>query len=185
MSCRGYATVDDLRAAEVRLDSVELGDDAVLGDPAGGYALLDWLLDRAALAGCASMPTSGPIREAGQGNAADQPASDSLVRVFANPPQANRVVRTASIWTADDLAPLLDELATWTREAGRNPLDVHFGVVGGGTPGAPDFDPGHHRDQADALAAIGVTWIGAGALGDDLPSVLTGIEVYGREVIGT
>jgi len=29
-----------------------------------------------------------------------------------------------------------------------------------------------------------VTWIGAGALGDDLRSVLTGIEVYGREVIG-
>lgn len=53
VSCRGYATVDDLRAAEVRLDRVELGDDAVLGDPAGGYASLDWLLDRAALAGCA------------------------------------------------------------------------------------------------------------------------------------
>ncbi len=103
---------------------------------------------------------------------------------FANPPEANRVVRTTSIWTADDLAPLLDELTTWTREAGREPLDVHFGVVGGGTPGAPDFDADHHRSQVEALAAIGVTWIGAGALGEDLRSVLTGIEIYGREVIG-
>ena len=103
---------------------------------------------------------------------------------FANPPQANRVMRTASIWTPDDLAPLVAELTTWTREAGRDPLDVHFGVVGGGTAGDDDFDPDHHRQQVDALAAIGVTWIGAGALGDDLTSVLTGIEVYGREVIG-
>ncbi|MET0913073.1 MAG: LLM class flavin-dependent oxidoreductase, partial [Acidimicrobiales bacterium] len=102
---------------------------------------------------------------------------------FANPPQANRVVRTPSIWTADDLSPLLDELRTWTKEAGRDPLDVHFGGAGGGTPGADDFDPGHHRDQVAALAGIGVTWVGAGALGDVLRSVLVGIEAYGREVI--
>ena len=53
VSCRGYATVDDLRAADITLEAVQIGDDAVLGDPTGGYALLDWLLDRAALAGCA------------------------------------------------------------------------------------------------------------------------------------
>ncbi len=102
---------------------------------------------------------------------------------FANPPQTTRVVRTASISNADDLAPLLDELATWTREAGREPLDVHFGVLGGGTPGADDFDADHHRDQVEALDAIGVTSVGAGTLGDDLASVLRGIDVYGREVI--
>lgn len=102
---------------------------------------------------------------------------------FANPPQVTRTVRTPSIWTADDLAPLLDELSTWTREAGRGPLDVHFGVVGGGTPGAAGFDPAHHRDQVAALEAIGVTWVGAGTVGDDLPAVLAGIEAYGREVI--
>jgi hypothetical protein len=102
---------------------------------------------------------------------------------FANPPQANRVVRTPSIWTPDDLAPLLDELAGWTREAGRDPLDIHFGVTGGGTPGAADFDPDHHRAQVDALGAIGVTWLGAGTVGDDLASVLAGIEAFGREVI--
>lgn len=103
---------------------------------------------------------------------------------FPNPPQTNRVVRTASIWTPDDLAPLIDELSTWTREAGRDPLDIHFGGAGGGTPGAPDFDPGHHRANVDELEAIGVTWTGAGTAGDDLASVLTGIEAYGREVIG-
>jgi len=39
------------------------------------------------LAGCASMPTSGEVREAAQGNAAEQPETGSAVRVFANPPQ--------------------------------------------------------------------------------------------------
>ena len=103
---------------------------------------------------------------------------------FANPPQVTRTVRTPSIWTADDLAPLLDELTAWTREAGRDPLDVHFGVAGGGTPGGADFDPGHHRGQVAALEGIGVTWVGSGTVGDDLASVLAGIEAYGREVIG-
>ncbi len=60
---------------------------------------------------------------------------------FPNPPQTNRVVRTAAISTADDLAPLLDELRTWTRDAGRDPLDIHFGVAGGGTPGAGRLRP--------------------------------------------
>jgi len=102
---------------------------------------------------------------------------------FPNPPQSTNVVRTASISTADELAPLLDELRTWTRAAGRDPLDVHFGVAGGGTPGTPDFDAGHHRANVDELEAIGVTWTGAGTVGDDLRSVLKGIEDYGREVI--
>jgi probable F420-dependent oxidoreductase len=102
---------------------------------------------------------------------------------FANPPQANRVVRTPSIWTADDLAPLLDEMAGWARDAGRGPLDVHFGAGGGGTPGADDFDADDHRRKVEALGAIGVTWVGAGTVGDDLASVLAGIEIYGREVI--
>jgi len=103
---------------------------------------------------------------------------------FPNPPQTNRVVRTAAISTADDLAPLLDELRTWTRDAGRDLLDIHFGVAGGGTPGQDDFDPGHHRANVAELEAIGVTWTGAGTVGDDLSSVLRGIEAYGRDVIG-
>ena len=53
VTCRGYATVDGLRAADVTLDRVELGDDALLGEATGGYALLDALLDLAAIAGCA------------------------------------------------------------------------------------------------------------------------------------
>jgi probable F420-dependent oxidoreductase len=102
---------------------------------------------------------------------------------FANPPSVTRTVRTPSIWSADDLAPLLDELRGLTADAGRAPLDVHFGVVGGGTPGAADFDPGHHRDHVAALEGIGVTWVGAGTRGDDLDSVLAGIEAYAAGVI--
>ena len=39
------------------------------------------------LTGCASMPTSGAVREAGAGNAAEQPGTGSEVRVYANPPR--------------------------------------------------------------------------------------------------
>jgi hypothetical protein len=102
---------------------------------------------------------------------------------FANPPGTTRTTRTASIQTPDDLAPLIDELNGFTRDAGGEPLEVHFGVAGGGTPGRPDFDPGHNREQVAALEGIGVTSVGTGTLGDDLASALTGIEVYGRQVI--
>ncbi len=50
---RPYATIDGLRATQITLDRVELGDDALLGEATGGHALLDELLDIAAVAGCA------------------------------------------------------------------------------------------------------------------------------------
>ena len=50
---RGYATVDGLRAAQITLDRVELDAGALLGEATGGFALLDGLLDVAAVAGCA------------------------------------------------------------------------------------------------------------------------------------
>lgn len=96
---------------------------------------------------------------------------------------ANPTVRTPAIETADDLAPLVAELAQLTKDAGREPLDVHFGVRGGGTPGLDDFDPAFHRDQAEALAGIGVTWVGTGTPGDGLAATLRGIEAYGEGVI--
>jgi probable F420-dependent oxidoreductase len=100
---------------------------------------------------------------------------------FATP--ANPTVRTPAILTADDLAPLLAELSSFARDEGRGPLDVHFGVISGGTPGSPDFDPAHHREQNAALEAIGVTSIGTGTVGDDLASALRGIEAFGEGVI--
>ncbi len=102
---------------------------------------------------------------------------------FANPPGATRTVRTPAFWSADDLAPLVAELRALETAAGRPSGDVHFGVVGGGTPGRPDFDPAHHRDQAGALEAIGVTWLGAGTAGDDLDTVLRGIDAFAEGVL--
>jgi probable F420-dependent oxidoreductase len=102
---------------------------------------------------------------------------------FANPPGAMPAVRTPSIWSPDDLAPLIEDLRARESEAGRPPGDVHFGVSGGGTPGRADFDPGHHRERAAELAAIGVTWLGTGTAGDDLPSVHRGLEAFATAVI--
>jgi len=100
---------------------------------------------------------------------------------FATP--ANPTVRTPAILTADDLAPLIGELEAFARDEGRGPLDVHFGVVGGGTPGGSDFDAGHHREQAEALSGIGVTSVGTGTLGDSLADALRGIEAFADGVI--
>jgi probable F420-dependent oxidoreductase len=100
---------------------------------------------------------------------------------FATP--ANPTVRTPALLSAEDLAPLIEELNGFSDEAGRPRLDVHFGVVGGGTPGEDRFDPAHHRGQVDELAAIGVSAVGAGTVGDDLASALRGIEAFGEHVI--
>ena len=101
---------------------------------------------------------------------------------FANPP-GNATVRTASIWSAEDLAPLVADLQALAADHGRGPLDVHFGASRGGTPGEDRFDPGRHREQNAALAEIGVTAIGTGTAGGSLADALRGIETYGEAVL--
>ena len=101
---------------------------------------------------------------------------------FANPP-GNATVRTASIWSADDLAPLVVDLQARAAEQGRGPLDVHFGAVAGGTPGEDRFDPARHREQNAALAEVGVTAIGTGTAGGSLTAALRGVEAYAQAVI--
>jgi probable F420-dependent oxidoreductase len=100
---------------------------------------------------------------------------------FATP--ANPTVRTPALMTAEDLAPLVEELNGLSDEAGRPRLDIHFGVAGGGTPGDAGFDPAHHREQVAALEAVGVEHIGTGTVGDDLASALRGIEAFAEGVI--
>ena len=53
MSRTTYATVDGLRAAEIRLDHVRVATDAVLGEIDEGFAALDATIDDATLAVCA------------------------------------------------------------------------------------------------------------------------------------
>ncbi len=47
---RAYPTVDGQQAAEIRLDQVAVGADAVLGEPGRGFAALDAAIDEATLA---------------------------------------------------------------------------------------------------------------------------------------
>ena len=47
VSIRGYATQDGRRAADISLSSVEVGKDAVLGDPSKGLATLERTVDEA------------------------------------------------------------------------------------------------------------------------------------------
>jgi hypothetical protein len=53
VSCNAYATVDGLRAAEITLDGVRAGADAVIGEVGRGFAALDATIDDATLAVCA------------------------------------------------------------------------------------------------------------------------------------
>ena len=53
LKIRGYRTVDGLRAAEVSLEDVAVGDDAVLGDPQGALPVVEAVAERAIAALCA------------------------------------------------------------------------------------------------------------------------------------
>jgi alkylation response protein AidB-like acyl-CoA dehydrogenase len=53
ITVQGYATVDGLRAAEIRLDDVLVGPEHVLGKPGAGFGPLDATIDDATLAVCA------------------------------------------------------------------------------------------------------------------------------------
>lgn len=53
VACNAYATVDGLRAAEITLDGVRAGADAVIGEVGQGFAALDAAIDDATLAICA------------------------------------------------------------------------------------------------------------------------------------
>ena len=53
LKLRGYRTVDGLRAAEVSLEDVAVGEDAVLGDPQGALPVMEAVAERAVAALCA------------------------------------------------------------------------------------------------------------------------------------
>ncbi len=53
LACNAYATFDGLRAAEVTLNAVRVGDDDVLGEVDKGFADLDATIDEGTLAICA------------------------------------------------------------------------------------------------------------------------------------
>lgn len=50
---RGYQTIDGSRAAEITLDGVQVGGDAVLGEPGKAYAAIEQAVGRAIVALCA------------------------------------------------------------------------------------------------------------------------------------
>jgi len=53
VNVRGYPTIDGLRAAEIGLDGVKLGRDALLGPEGGAYDAIEHTVDRAIAALCA------------------------------------------------------------------------------------------------------------------------------------
>jgi pimeloyl-CoA dehydrogenase small subunit len=53
VSKKGYPTQDSLHAADITFTGVEVGEDAVIGDPEGGLPLIEQVVDDARIAMCA------------------------------------------------------------------------------------------------------------------------------------
>ncbi|TKT70737.1 pimeloyl-CoA dehydrogenase small subunit [Afipia massiliensis] len=53
VTVKGYPTQDGMRAADIRFEGVEVGADAVIGDPENGLPLIERVVDEARIAMCA------------------------------------------------------------------------------------------------------------------------------------
>lgn len=53
VTVKGYPTQDGMRAADIRFEGVEVGADAVIGDPENGLPLVERVVDEARIALCA------------------------------------------------------------------------------------------------------------------------------------
>jgi probable F420-dependent oxidoreductase len=103
---------------------------------------------------------------------------------FPAPAVLAATARTVPLEGLDDLAPMLDHLWREVDAAGRDrdTIDVTFspGLPG---PSSPSFDADAYLERLDQMAAMGVTWTGAGVPGDSLDHAVEAIERYGAEVI--
>ena len=62
-------------------------------------------------------------------------------------------------------------------------IDISFGTGAGGNPGDDSFNPDATLAAGEELAALGVTWSGAGVPGDSLAHALESLERFGKAVI--
>jgi probable F420-dependent oxidoreductase len=104
---------------------------------------------------------------------------------FPAPKVLSTTAKTPSLESVDDLRPMLNELWQFMEEAGRDPksIDVAFGTGAGGDPGKDSFNPEARREADEELAALGVTWSGAGVPGDSLAHALEALQRFGESVI--
>jgi len=104
---------------------------------------------------------------------------------FPAPRVLSSTAKTPPLETVDDLRVMLDELTQFMEEAGRDPksIDIAFGTGAGGSPGSDSFNPEAQLEGDAELAALGVTWSGAGVPGDSLAHALEALERFGESVI--
>jgi alkanesulfonate monooxygenase SsuD/methylene tetrahydromethanopterin reductase-like flavin-dependent oxidoreductase (luciferase family) len=104
---------------------------------------------------------------------------------FPAPRVLSNTAKTPPLETVDDLRVMLDELAQFMEEAGRDPksIDIAFGTGAGGSPGSDSFNSEAQIEGDAELAALGVTWSGAGVPGDSLAHALEALERFGESVI--
>lgn len=92
--------------------------------------------------------------------------------------------RSAHLETEEDLIQLLAYLREQMELEGRqDKLDVAYMTFEGGMPGTADFNLGQHLEALSRLAELGVTWIIANGVGDDMREALEQIQLYKEEII--
>jgi probable F420-dependent oxidoreductase len=104
---------------------------------------------------------------------------------FPAPRALSTTAKTPPLETLDDLRLMLDELAQFMEEADRDPksIDIAFGTSAGGSPGSDSFHPEAQLAADAELAALGVTWSGAGVPGDSLEHAVEALQRFGESVI--
>ena len=104
---------------------------------------------------------------------------------FPAPRVLSTTAKTPPLETVDDLRAMLDELAQYMEEAGRDPksIDIAFGTSAGGSPGSESFNPEAQLAADAELAALGITWSGTGVPGDSLAHAVEALQRFGESVI--
>lgn len=96
-----------------------------------------------------------------------------------------RTTKTPVLETNEQLAAFLDELWSYcdAEDRDRAEIDVHYQCAVGGSPASQRFDVGAHIAGIDALAKLGVSWVGVGTPSRSIGESIETLDRYGREVI--
>jgi probable F420-dependent oxidoreductase len=103
---------------------------------------------------------------------------------FPAPRALSGTTKTPPLETVEDLSAMLEELWQFVDEAGRSrsDIDIAFSTPAGGRLD-DGFDAEAHLAALEALAKLGVTWVGVSVPSASLSQALEGLERYGSSVI--
>ena len=145
---RDYPTVDAFRASEVTLENVEVGEDALLGEPGGGLPMLEQAVDEGTLAvgaeavGCMEVLYKDTVeycktrKQFGQPIGKFQVLQHRMVDMFMEHEQAKSLMYMAAMRMDEGYGPearkavsaFKVQVGTGGRFVGQNAVQLHGGM---------------------------------------------------------